>query len=195
MIGLGTVTALNHVLLQQHWALERLRPFAGKTVELRSGPLPSLHLEILDSGLFERSRAASADLTVTVRPAMWPRLLVREEKAIYEVDFAGPADLAGVVQDLYRHLEWDVEEDLSRVFGDVLAHRMTSAGRELAAWPKEAGLRLTQNVTEYWTEEKPLLARPADMEAFGREVETVSEECAQLERRIAQLEASLAGKQ
>lgn len=191
MIGLGTVAALNHVLLQQHWALERLRPFAGKTLELRSGSLPSLHLEILASGLLEVSRAASADLTVTVRPAIWPRLLVREEKAIYEVDFAGPANLAGVVQDLYGQLEWDIEEDLSRLFGDVLAHRMASAGRELAAWPKQAGLRLAQNITEYWTEEHPLLARPADMKAFGREVEAASEQCAQLEQRIARLEASL----
>lgn len=190
MIGLGSVAALNHVLLQQHWALERLRPFAGKTVELRSGPLPSLSVEVLASGLLEVSRAASADLTATVRPALWPRLLLREQKAIYEIDFAGPAELAVVVQDLYRQLEWDIEEDLSHLFGDVLAHRMASAGRELAEWPKEAGLRLAQNITEYWTEEKPVLARPADMKAFVREVESVREQCAALEQRIAQLEAS-----
>jgi len=30
------------------------------------------------------------------------------------------------------HLRWDVEEDLSRVVGDIAAHRMAQAGRAAA---------------------------------------------------------------
>ncbi|MBI2318459.1 MAG: hypothetical protein HYY28_11655 [Betaproteobacteria bacterium] len=194
MIAIGASGALNHVLSQQHWALERLRPFAGMVVEFRADPLPAFRLAILPSGHVEPAREATVDLTVGMRPGALPRLLARGEAAIGEVEFSGPDDLAGAVRELYRHLEWDLEEDLSRIFGDVLAHRIASTGREILEWPRQAGLRVAQNVTEYWTEERPVLARPADFSALARAIEGVREDCAQLERRIARLEASVTQK-
>ena len=190
--GQTTAAFLNHLLAAQESARERLKPFAGKRVELHNYPLPHLRLAILESGLLESSDEPGADLTVTLTPGALPRLLARDEKALADVDFAGPEDLADAVRDLYRELKWDIEEDLSRIFGDVVAHRMASAGREFVAWQKEAGERLGQNLVEYWTEEVPVLARPADIEDFARGVDALREECAQLEQRIVQLETSLA---
>lgn len=192
--GQAAAAFLNHLLQAQDWARERLKPFAGKRVELRADPLPRLLLAIRDSGLLESSADSGADLTVTLTPGSLPRLFARDEKALAEVQFAGPEDLADAVRDLYRQLEWDLEEDLSRVFGDVVAHRMASAGREFLAWQKDAGVRLGQNIAEYWTEEIPVLARPADIADFSRDVDALRDECAQLEQRIARLEASLPGK-
>ena len=193
--GQASAAFLNHLLQSQEWARERLKPFAGKCIELRADPLPRLRLAIRESGLLESSGDSSAGLTIACTPAALPRLLARDEKALAEVDFDGPEDLSNAVRDLYRHLKWDVEEDLSRIFGDVVAHRMALAGREFAAWQKDAGLRLGQNLAEYWTEEVPLLARPADLEDFARGVDAVREESAKLEQRIERLEISLARKQ
>jgi ubiquinone biosynthesis protein UbiJ len=94
------------------------------------------------------------------------------------------------VDNLFRNLTWDVEEDLSRVFGDIVAHRLASGGRAFAAWQREAVLRLGENLAEYWTEEQPLLARPADIENFCRNVDTLRDDVARLEKRIEHLSSS-----
>lgn len=192
MIDVPQVAALNHLLQGQGWARDRLRPFAGKLVLFRLAPLPQLGLRILDTGLVESSaKDAPADLTVTIQPAALPHLLARDESAMAQVELAGPVDLASTVQLLFRELSWDAEEDLSKLVGDVLAHRIAGAARDFAAWQREAALRLGQNVAEYLTEEKPLLAPGVDVAAHARAVVSLDEECARLERRIAQLEAKL----
>jgi len=190
MIEHAAVAGLNHVLAGQSWARERLRPFAGKRVQFRLAPLPDLRLLILDSGLVESAAAAdSADLTVTAQPGAVPLLLARDDAAMKQVDLAGPADLANTVQTLFRELEWDAEEDLSKLFGDIAAHRMAGAARDFLGWQKEAASRLAENFAEYLTEEQPMLVQRAEAQAQAAEVQAVSEACARLERRIERLQA------
>src|SRR2546430_11141006 len=88
---------------------------------------------------------------------------------------------------LFRSLIWDFEEDLSRVFGGVVAHRLASGGKAVAAWQRDATLRLAESLAEYWTEEQPLLARPTDVESFCRNVDTLRDDVARLEKRIERL--------
>ena len=207
MIQRSATFALNHVLRQQQWAADRLRSFAGRSVEFRLAPLPDLRLVIRDDGLVytaERPAVgdsadgssarewADADLTVTLKPSALPYFLRRDEAGLRallrEVDLAGQADLAQVMQVLFRELEWDFEEDLSRVVGDALANRMANTGRSLLAWQKDAALRLAQNFAEYWTEENPLVARRDDVERFSAEVTRARDEVDALEQRLARLQ-------
>jgi len=195
MIERGAVAALNHLLTQQPWATERLRAFAGQGVEFRCPPFPDLCLVIMDDGLLDRAHAEAASaLVVKLTPGALPFLLARDETARKQVEIEGSADLASTVDYLFRHLDWDVEEDLSRVFGDIVAHRLASGGRAFAAWQREAALRLAENLVEYWTEEQPLLARPADVETFCRNVDTLGDDVARLEKRIEHLSASGKGR-
>lgn len=188
MIHFGTIAGLNHVLRQQDWPRARLRPFAGRTATFRMPPLPDLCVRIRDDGLLDETRADSeADLTVTLKPAALPRLLRRDEAALNDIAFSGPADLVEVVQQLFRELQWDVEEDLSRVFGDALAHRMASTGRDFLSWQQEAALRLARNFADYWTEERPLLVRRDQVAGLGSDIEKIQESLQQLERRIEKL--------
>lgn len=190
MIEQPAVAALNHLLKGQGWARECLRPFAGRSVVFRLAPLPDLRLLIIDSGLVEAAAAdAGADLTVTVQPGAVPHLLARDEAAMAQVDLAGPVDLAGAVQLLFRELVWDAEEDLSQLVGDVLAHRIVGAAGVVLAWQKDAALRLAQNVSEYLTYEQPLLAPGTDVTTFRRSLEKLNEDCTRLEHRLEQLEA------
>jgi ubiquinone biosynthesis accessory factor UbiJ len=191
MFERGAAAGLNHLLAQQPWAAERLKAFAGQCVEVRCPPFPNLHLAILDSGLVEEApeKAASA-LVVKLEPAALPLVLARDESALKEIEIEGSAELASAVQYLSRHLVWDVEEDLSGFFGDIVAHRLVSGGKALAAWQIDAATRLAENLVEYWTEEQPLLARPADVEKFCREVDTLRDDAARLEKRLERLEDS-----
>jgi ubiquinone biosynthesis protein UbiJ len=189
MLERGAVAGLNHLLSQQSWAAERLRPFAGRGVEIRCAPFPDLRLRILESGLLEPASAETANaLVIKLKPGALPLLLARDENARGQIEIEGPADLAGAVDDLFRNLGWDFEEDLSKVFGDVVAHRLASGGKALAAWPREALQRLAENLAEYWVEERPMLVRPADAERFGRDAGALHDEVARLEKRIERLE-------
>jgi ubiquinone biosynthesis protein UbiJ len=188
MIERGAVAGLNHLLAQQPWAAERLRTFAGQSAEFRCPPFPDLRLKILDTGLLDRADEEMAStLVVKLKPGTLPFLFARDEAALKEVEIQGSADLASTVQYLFRHLVWDLEEDLSRFFGDVVAHRLVSQGRAFAGWQREAATRLAENLVEYWTEEQPLLARPADVEKFCRDVDTLRDDAARLEKRIERL--------
>jgi ubiquinone biosynthesis protein UbiJ len=188
MIERGAVAGLNHLLAQQPWAAERLRTFAGQSVEFRCPPFPDLRLRILDDGLLDPARGeAASTLVVKLKPGALPFLLARDEAVLKEVEIEGSADLASTVQYLFRHLFWDLEEDLSRFFGDILAHRLVSQGKAFAAWQREAATRLAENLVEYWTEEQILLARPADVEKLCRDVDTLRDDAARLEKRIERL--------
>src|SRR5260370_17479995 len=143
MIERGALAGLNHLLQQQPWAAERLRPFAGQVVEFRCPPFPELRVRIGDSGLLDRAQAeAASTLVVKLTPGALPFLLARDETARRQVEIEGSADLASAVDNLFRNLTWDVEEDLSRVFGDIVAHRLASGARALAPSPRQPRLPL-----------------------------------------------------
>jgi ubiquinone biosynthesis protein UbiJ len=191
MFERGAAAGLNHLLAQQPWAAERLKAFAGQCAEFRCPPFPDLRLAILESGLVEEAPAdAASALVVKLTPFALPLVLARDEAALKQVELQGSAELAAAVQHLFRHLAWDIEEDLSRVFPDIVAHRLTEGGRALAAWQKEAATRLAENLAEYLTEEQPLLAPPADVEKFSREADALREDAARLEKRIERLEST-----
>ena len=179
------IYALNHLLEAEAWARDKLKPYAGQCVEFRSPPLPALRLDILDTGLL-RSAAqdAAPNLVVTIGASALPASLRGEDALMREIAIEGNADLASTVQYLFRHLRWDVAEDLSKVFGDVIAQRMVTEGRRFAAWNREAAEKLAQNFAEYWTEERALLARPADVRRFLADVDQLRDDLARLEKRI-----------
>ncbi len=210
MLRRSATQALNHLLRQQQWAAERLKPFAGRCVEFRLAPLPDLRLVITTEGLLEKAHATSdasaagkasldaatdhpaADLTVTLKPTALPHFLRRDEEGLRallrEVELTGQADLAQVVQGLFRELKWDVEEDLSRVVGDVVAHRMAETGRSLFAWQKDAAQRMAQNFAEYWTEENPVLMHSDELARFSADVSVLRDKVDALEQRLARLQ-------
>ena len=179
------IYSLNHLLGAEASARDKLKPYAGQCVEFRNPPLPVLRLVILDSGLLApAAEDAAPNLVVTIGPGALPAFARGEDALMREIGIEGNADLASTVQYLFRHLGWDVEEDLSRIFGDALAHRMVEQGKRFAAWNREAVTKLAQNLTEYWIEEQPLLARPADARQFLAGVDQLRDDLARLEKRI-----------
>ena len=177
---------LNRLLDAAPWARLRLAPFAGETVELRAPLLPTLRLRILAGGTVEPG-GAEPGLTMTLKPGLLAALARGEEHAMRSVDVEGDAKLAAEVLVLARHLRWDAEEDLSRLVGDVAAHRLADAGRAFAAWHLDAAQRLTAAVADYVTEEKQLLARRADLAALGDSVARLRDAVARLDKRVERL--------
>jgi len=179
--------AVNHVLRSAPLALERLRRHAGRTVGFHVGPFGAA-LTIQTTGEVEPAVAGTArDLEVRLSPFLLPRLAAGDDAAFREIEMAGDMELAQEISYLARNLTWDVEEDLSRVIGDVAAHRVAGAARGAARWGREAGLRVAQGAAEYWTEESPLIASRVKVEGFVRDVAELRDAIERLEKRIEKL--------
>jgi len=177
---------LNRLLVAEPWARERLAPFAGETVELRAPPLPTLRLRILEGGTVEAG-GAEPGLSMCAGPELLVALARGEEHAMRSIEVDGNARLAAEILVLARHLRWDVEEELSRVVGDVAAHRIAGAGRAIAAWHLDAAQRLAAALADYVSEEKALLARRAHLEALGESVARLRDAVARLDKRVERL--------
>ncbi len=193
MIAVPIVGFVNHLLEEEAWARDRLAPFAGKRVRVTATPLPDLALAIREGGLLAPAPSGAPDLVIALQAAALPGLARRDESVLQGIAFTGDADLAAAVQFLFRHLEWQVEEDLSRVVGDVAAHRIVGAGREFLAWQKDAAERLGQNLAEYLTEEAGVLAPAAERARFARDVAELADAVERLEKRLDYLARALDG--
>jgi ubiquinone biosynthesis protein UbiJ len=181
-------SAVNHVLKSAPLAMERLRKHAGCTAAFHVGPF-TVALTVQTTGQVTAAvPGASRDLEVRISPFLLPRLAAREEAAFREIEMEGDMELAQEVSYLARNLTWDAEEDLSKVVGDVAAHRIFSGAREMAKWGREAALRTAQSASEYWTEEAPLIASRVKVEDFVHGVERLRDDLERLEKRIEKLE-------
>jgi len=178
---------LNRLLGAEPWARERLVPFAGETLELRAPPLPALRLAVEEGGTV-KAGDAEPSLTMTLKPELLVALARGEEHALRAVDVQGDGRLAAEVLVLARHLRWDVEEDLSRVFGDVIAHRLAGAARAFAAWHVDAAQRLGGALVDYATDERPLLVRRSELDTLAEPLAQLRDAIARLDKRIESLE-------
>ena len=182
------IPVINRLLRTNSWALERLREHAGKTVRLVCVPF-DLTLAITDSGeIAAAARDAIPDATISMTPGVLLRLAARDESAWNAAEVSGDMQLAGAVDYVRRNLEWDYEEDLSRVFGDIPAHRMAQGMRALEAFGRNAALNLARSFAEYATHEQPSLALPRAVAEFNREVDEVRDHAARLEKRLELLQ-------
>jgi len=125
------VLLLNHVLMQEKEAQNRLLRKKGSVVHVRWGVF-ALDLLITPAGLVDRAPAtARPDLLLAVA-AESPGVVLQSVLAgkAPPVKIEGDVQLASELGWLADNLRWDVEEDLSRLIGDVPAHTLGSAARQ-----------------------------------------------------------------
>jgi ubiquinone biosynthesis protein UbiJ len=177
--------AINHLLRSASWAREQLKPHAGKAVRFDAVPF-SATLEIRANGEVAASAAEPA-ASFKLTPALGLRIAAADPAAWREVEAGGDMALAREILHIAQNLRWDFEEDLSRVFGDIVAHRLAGAGRAMARWQRETADSLARQAAVYWTEERPLIASRQHLEQFSRDVDTLRDDVARVEKRIEQL--------
>jgi ubiquinone biosynthesis accessory factor UbiJ len=126
------VLLLNHVLQQEPLAVERLFRQKGRVALIECAPI-AMKLTVTPAGLLDLAHAnAQPDLSLKVldtHPLQLAQTLLRGDKPRMEI--AGDVMLAAEVNWLVDHVRWDVEEDLSRIVGDVPAHTLMRTLRGL----------------------------------------------------------------
>jgi ubiquinone biosynthesis protein UbiJ len=185
---------LNALLRREPWACERLAAHAGKSLRLTAGEPWTLRCAIASDGtLLACDRAVVPDVVLSIPPERRRELpgAWRDQGLAGVTGLAhiqGDAGLAHLVSDLARGLRWDVEDDLSRVVGDVAAVRLTRGARELAGGLRQAASRAQDNLTEYLGEESGLGVRGADFQAWAADRQALESRLERLDARLRRLE-------
>lgn len=190
MISSLFLSATNHLLAQAGWARQRLQPHAGRTARLVLSPVAEIDFSVANDGqLAEWSGEEAPEVSLRLAVADLPRLLVDGlETAMRHVRIEGNAEFAEALGFVFRHLRWDAEEDLSRLFGDIAAHRLVEGGRKVVDQGRRSLERASGNVAEYLTEESTLLVPRKALPAFAEEVVALRDAVARLDKRVARLE-------
>ena len=133
---------LNHVLMQEATAQDRLRRQQGRQVQWRWRDL-DVRVTITPAGLLERGDAtATPDLVLILSetsPVAVARTVLQGQRPALRIE--GDVQLAADINWLVDHVRWDPEEDLARLIGDVPAHRLASAARLTAQALRDFVLR------------------------------------------------------
>ena len=132
------VLFLNHVLLQEKQAQDRLVRQKGRVAHIRWG-LFAIDLVVTPAGLVDRAPVLSKpDLVLSVvaeSPFAVARAMLAGKKPTVKIE--GDVQLAAEIGWLAENLRWDAEEDLSRLIGDAPAHALADVGRRLSVAVKQ----------------------------------------------------------
>jgi ubiquinone biosynthesis protein UbiJ len=185
------MSALNHVLAQQTWARDRLRAHAGRTVRMTVesplGPVSS-DARIGDDGLLEVATVAAPTVTLTLRPsidALFGALRDGPRGLSGHLKIDGDVMVAAAIGEIAQHLRWDVEEDLSRVFGDRVAHRVGQTAREGVRQADDLRGRVETGMRQYFVQEDPQLVGREDMRTLDDALRALEETVGRLESKLA----------
>ena len=185
---------VNRVLQLDPDTLARLGELEGKVIRLRiSGSIP-FEIFVLPSktGLsLHEHHDGEPDVTLTGDVPVFARFALRrvmpDVVAAGEVQISGDIDLGRRFQQLLDKIDIDWEEQTARVLGDVAAHQLGNALRNLRGWSTQTWRTLGDDFVEYLQEESRLLPRRSRAETFREAVESLRLEVERLEQRFERL--------
>jgi ubiquinone biosynthesis accessory factor UbiJ len=191
MLETLTLPAVNRLLHSNGWALDKLRAHAGKTVAVSCPPARLAATITLEGDLAAPLAGTAPDATIAVTPGILMRMASRDDTAWHDAQVSGDVELAAAIDYVARNISWDYEEAMSRVFGDVAAHRLAGAVRELDRWGRATMLNLAHATAEYATYERPMIASAVELERFSRDVDAIRDDAARLAKRTELLARKL----
>ena len=104
------------------------------------------------------------------------------------VELSGDVETAHAFQKLLGYARPDIEEELSRLVGDVASHRVGEMARGVSDWARGARRTMGSNVREYFQEESRELPSRYEVEKFSQQVDSLRDDVARLEARFKKFE-------
>lgn len=187
--------ALNRQIAASGRARALLAELDGRSMELRFAATPfRIRLAATADALSVRPAADEpADAVIEGTPLSFLRLATGEAMQSIRaggMDVRGDAEIAEGFRRLLDAARPDLEEELSRVTGDVAAHYLAGFARDALDFGRRAGDAFARNLGEYLTEESRDLPVRLEVEEFLEGVDRLREAVDRLETRIAAAERS-----
>lgn len=184
---------LNRHIAASSQARNVCRQLAGKVLALRLTGVP-LGIRFCCDG--ERMTLDTDDgdaaATLSGSPFAFFRLAGPTPQAALRsgaVHIEGDAEVAQAFSELLKHARPDLEEELSRIVGDVAAHQIGNVARAALAFGRRASDTFLHNVAEYLQEEGRDVPTHTEAQEFIAGVDRVREDVDRLAARLAVLEA------
>jgi ubiquinone biosynthesis protein UbiJ len=186
--------ALNRNIADSRKAKSLARQLDGRAMSLVVQGTPiALYLRLDDGRCAISTRqSGTADATIAGTPISLLALAGPQAENSLRggaVRIEGDAEVAQKFRDLLRQVRPDVEEELSRVIGDVAAHQVANVARGVLDWARRASSAFAGNVAEFLQEEGRDVPARVEVEEFLEGVDTLRESTDRLEARLARLEA------
>ena len=146
--------------------------------------------------LSSRDVTGARDVTVSGTPVALMQLVGKDPQAVIrrgDVAIEGDAELADRFRELGQLLRPELEEELSRLVGDLPAHRVGVLLRGAAGWLRQTAKTTTTNVAEYLAHERRDLVPKAESEDFLHGVDELRERADRLAARVDALAARAGG--
>ncbi len=135
------ILLINHILLKEPQALDRLKRQRGRTIEVRWHQL-SCRVRCTPAGLLELSNspALEGEMPILKAPDLSIELMEKSVLTLLQMFAAsqkpplhiqGDVQLAAEINWLVDHVRWDLEDDLAKLVGDVNAHQLGKLARYL----------------------------------------------------------------
>lgn len=104
------------------------------------------------------------------------------------VHIHGDAEVAQTFSELLKQARPDLEEELSRVIGDVAAHHIGNTARSVLGFARKTADTFAQNVSEYLQEEGRDAPSRTEADEFISGVDKLRDDVDRFEARLALLE-------
>jgi len=166
----------------------------GKVLALRFTGLP-LSISFRSDGermTLDTAQPEAASATLSGTPISFMQLTGATPEAALRtgaVHIEGDAEVAQTFSELLKAARPDLEEELSRVIGDVAAHQVGNVARSVLAFGRRASVTFAQNVAEYLQEEGRDLPTRTEADEFIVGVDKLRDDVERLEARLSLLEA------
>lgn len=183
------VHALNYLLAQESWASDLLRKHIGKTIKLVL-PMTQVSLVINGDGKFSLASDEVIDPNVTLTigsDVLNAYVAGGKDLAAQHVKVSGDIDLAHAMSKLAGQLRWEVEEDLSKLVGDAMAHRIVESAKKTRQYGQSALKDLGESLLEYFIHEKPTLVQREELLAYKNDLRQLRDDVERIEKRIERL--------
>ena len=178
---------LQHICSQNQWSKPYLVPFAGKTIQFDFA-LAKANIIILEDGsLAIGGETHAPDASIYAPPSLLLRMMAGDEAAKMQFKVEGDTHLATEFSKVLQNMRWDVEDDLSKITGDIAANKIGNATKKIFSTAKKQATDTAEMLSEYWQEEKNILAKKRHVESFNADVDTLRSDVARFEKRMQKL--------
>jgi ubiquinone biosynthesis protein UbiJ len=187
---------INRNIAASSRAKELCARLEGRALGVRvDGFLPLTIFARVEAGTLHLSRAASRDPDAAIAgtPLALAGLIGRDAAGRMRagsVTITGDSEIAQTFHELLHAARPDLEEELSRLIGDVGAHQVGNFTRALADWGEKTATTFLQNVSEYLQEESRDLVTRTEADEFLAAVDGLRDAADRLAARIERLHGS-----
>ncbi len=185
---------INHVLSMDEDALEKLGALSGQVISLELLNTDFRIFILPYVGGVQLRSEFEDNVNVKIRgtpPDMLSYLVKTRTKSgafAGSIEVIGDVGLAQDFQTVLFNIDLDWEEQLSKWFGDSVAHKMGRLFREVGNLAITSGDKLQQDISEYLRFEKEVTLDKTEMDEFISAVDTLRNDAERLKMRINRLE-------